>query len=161
MEQSIGTTELRQRLTDVLQAVREGEQTYIVETFDRAQAALVSLDEYRRFQRFQRDQAKSPEELEPRAASDSVSSPGVSYEEVVAIINQVRDQVTSGALNSDEQIEVIETIARLLEKAFLRHQAEPPTAAFQRILQRATDLGVDDLSERHNHYLYDLSDRLD
>ncbi|HNU05768.1 MAG TPA: hypothetical protein PKL67_16635 [Anaerolineae bacterium] len=53
MEQVIGTTELRQQLTDVLQAVREQRATYIVETFGRSQAAIVNLDEYRQFRQYQ------------------------------------------------------------------------------------------------------------
>ena len=52
MEQTIGTTALRQRLTDVLQAVREEQVTYVVATFDRSPAAIVNLDEYRQFQQF-------------------------------------------------------------------------------------------------------------
>ena len=44
MERTIGATELRQRLTDVLQAVREEQATYVITTFDRSQAALVDLE---------------------------------------------------------------------------------------------------------------------
>jgi len=32
--------------------------------------------------------------------------------------------------------------------------SKPPTRAFHRILERATDLGITDLSEQHDHYLY-------
>ncbi|MEI2692592.1 MAG: hypothetical protein V9H69_23860 [Anaerolineae bacterium] len=53
MEQIIGATELRQQLTDVLQAVREQRATYVVETFGRSQAAIVNLDEYRQFRQYQ------------------------------------------------------------------------------------------------------------
>ena len=53
MEQVIGATELRQQLTDVLQAVREQRATYIVETFGRSQAAIVNLEEYRAFRQYQ------------------------------------------------------------------------------------------------------------
>ena len=53
MEQVIGATELRQQLTDVLQAVREQRATYIVETFGRSQAAIVNLDDYRKFRQYQ------------------------------------------------------------------------------------------------------------
>lgn len=53
MEEVIGATDLRQRLTDVLQAVREQRATYIVETFGRSQAAIVNLDEYRQFRQYQ------------------------------------------------------------------------------------------------------------
>lgn len=52
MEQTIGTTELRRRLTDVLNAVREHHGTYVVETFDRPQAVLINVEEYRQFQHF-------------------------------------------------------------------------------------------------------------
>jgi len=38
-------------------------------------------------------------------------------------------------------------------------QVEPTTTAFQRILSRATDLGVSDLSEQHDHYLYGTEKR--
>ena len=31
---------------------------------------------------------------------------------------------------------------------------QPPVRAFERILARATDLGVSDLAEQHDHYLY-------
>jgi len=55
MERKIGATELRQRLTDVLQAVREEQATYVVATFDRSQAALVNLEEYRQFQQFKQE----------------------------------------------------------------------------------------------------------
>lgn len=53
MERVIGATDLRQNLTDVLQAVREQRATYIVETFGRSQAAIVNLDEYRAFRQYQ------------------------------------------------------------------------------------------------------------
>ncbi len=46
MERSIGATDLRQRLTDVLRAVRERRETYIVETFGRPQAAVIHLGEF-------------------------------------------------------------------------------------------------------------------
>jgi len=57
MERSIGATDLRQRLTDVLQAVREQGETYIVETFGRPQVAIINLDEYQRIQRFRRERS--------------------------------------------------------------------------------------------------------
>jgi prevent-host-death family protein len=55
MERSIGTTDLRQHLTNVLQVVREQRETYVIETFGRPQAAIVNLDEYRQFQRFRQE----------------------------------------------------------------------------------------------------------
>lgn len=37
------------------------------------------------------------------------------------------------------------------------HPAPPPVSAFERILARATALGVNDLAEHHDHYLYGTS----
>jgi prevent-host-death family protein len=54
MTRTVGATDLRQRLTDILQAVREHREAYVVETFGRPQAVLVNLDEYERMQRLQR-----------------------------------------------------------------------------------------------------------
>ena len=159
MERSIGATELRRRLTDVLQAVREGGDTYIVETFDRAQAALVNLDEYQRFRRFQQEAGASLVQPETLAAPDVEPVRGLSHDEAKAIVDQVREAVASRSLTSDEQMEVVEAIAGLLEAAYRRGQAESPTLAFQRILGRATDLGVADLSQQHDHYLYGVDRR--
>ena len=58
------------------------------------------------------------------------------------------------ALASDEQTEPVEVLARLVETARQRYVAESPTRAFRRILDRATDLGITDLAEQHDHYLY-------
>ena len=49
-ERQIGTTELRQRLTDVIQAVKEEKVAYVVETFGRPQVVVIDVDEYRRLQ---------------------------------------------------------------------------------------------------------------
>jgi prevent-host-death family protein len=48
MEYQIGTTDLRQKLTDVLETVREQGATYVIETFGRPQAAIISLEQYQR-----------------------------------------------------------------------------------------------------------------
>jgi hypothetical protein len=59
------------------------------------------------------------------------------------------------SLASAEQVEPVEMIARLVMMAEgQRTPPEAPTRAFQNILERATDLGVEDLSEQHDHYLY-------
>ena len=42
-ERQIGTTELRQRLTDVIQAVKEEKVAYVVETFGRPQVVICLL----------------------------------------------------------------------------------------------------------------------
>jgi hypothetical protein len=53
-----------------------------------------------------------------------------------------------------EQTEPSEMVARLVSVARCERQAEPTTRAFRRILERATDFGVPDLAEQHDHYLY-------
>jgi hypothetical protein len=60
-------------------------------------------------------------------------------------------------LAKQESTDVVELLDRLAaEAAASRAHVEPPTAAFQRILDRATDLGVSDLAEQHDHYLYGI-----
>lgn len=97
MERSIGTTDLRQRLTDVLQVVRERRETYVIETFGRPQAAIVNLDEYRQFQRFRQEREAFFEWLETTAARNAERNVGLSDEEVLAIIEQAREEVASAA----------------------------------------------------------------
>jgi hypothetical protein len=41
-----------------------------------------------------------------------------------------------------------------VETARQERRVESPTRAFRRILERATDLGVTDLAEQHDRYLY-------
>jgi prevent-host-death family protein len=50
-ERQIGTTELRQRLTDVIQAVKEEKVAYVVETFGRPQVVIVDASVYRQLLR--------------------------------------------------------------------------------------------------------------
>jgi hypothetical protein len=48
----------------------------------------------------------------------------------------------------------VDMIARLVTQAHQkRAEVYATTPAFQRVLDRATDLGVSDLSEQHDHYL--------
>ncbi|MFQ5342571.1 MAG: type II toxin-antitoxin system Phd/YefM family antitoxin [Anaerolineae bacterium] len=95
MERSIGATDLRQRLTDVLQAVREQRETYIIETFGRSQAAIINLDEYRQFQRFRQEREAFFDWLEAAAARNVEENATLSDEEVLAIIEQAREEVAS------------------------------------------------------------------
>jgi len=95
VERSIGATDLRQRLTDVLQAVRERGETYIVETFGWPQVAIINLDEYRRIQRFRRAREAFFEWLEATAARNAERNVGLSDEEVLTIIEQAREEVAS------------------------------------------------------------------
>ena len=97
MEKSIGTTNLRQRLTDVLQAVREHRAAYVVETFGRPQAAIVNLDEYRQFQRFREEREAFFEWLEGAAARNAERNVGLSDAEVLAIIERAREEVANAA----------------------------------------------------------------
>lgn len=97
MEKRIGTTDLRQRLTDVLQAVREERATYVVETFGRPQAAIVNLDEYERFQRLQEEREAFFGWLETMAEENAERNVGLSDEQVLAIIERAREEVASGA----------------------------------------------------------------
>ena len=48
-ERQIGATELRQKLTDVIQAIKEENVVYVVETFGRPQVAVIDLETYRRW----------------------------------------------------------------------------------------------------------------
>jgi len=58
------------------------------------------------------------------------------------------------SLAENEQTEPSDMIARLVKAARGGQRAEPPTRAFRKILERATDLGITDLAEQHDHYLY-------
>ena len=59
------------------------------------------------------------------------------------------------SLAKQERTDVVELLGRLAASATVsRAEGELPTMAFQRILARATDLGVSDLAEQHDHYLY-------
>jgi prevent-host-death family protein len=90
MERRIGATELRQRLTDVLQAVREEQATYIVATFDRSQAALVNLAEYRQFQQFKQEREAFFDWLDDAASQNAVQNLDLGDNDVLAIIEQAR-----------------------------------------------------------------------
>lgn len=97
MEEFIGATELRQRLTDVLQAVREQRATYIIATFERSQAALINLDEYRQFQHFREEREAFFDWLDATAAQNAVYNKNLSEEEVLAIIEEARSDVAAEA----------------------------------------------------------------
>jgi len=58
-------------------------------------------------------------------------------------------------LAKQERTDVVALLNRLAASATApRAEVEPSTTAFQRILGRAADLGVSDLAEQHDHYLY-------
>jgi prevent-host-death family protein len=95
VERKIGATELRQRLTDVLQAVRDEQATYIVATFDRSQAALVNLEEYRQFQRFKQEREAFFDWLDDTASQNAAQNLDLGDDEVLAIIEQARAEVAA------------------------------------------------------------------
>jgi PHD/YefM family antitoxin component YafN of YafNO toxin-antitoxin module len=95
LERTIGATELRQRLTDVLQAVREEQATYIIATFDRSQAALVNLEEYRQFAQFRQEREAFFDWLDDTASQNAAQNLDLSDDEVLAIIEQARAEAAS------------------------------------------------------------------
>lgn len=58
------------------------------------------------------------------------------------------------ALAKQERTDLVDLLTRWTASLATRAPIEPSTPAFQRILSRATDLGVSDLAEQHDHYLY-------
>jgi len=56
-------------------------------------------------------------------------------------------------LAKEEQVDVVEVLSRMV---VLARQSQAPTRAFQRIMERAADLGISDLAEHHDHYLYGI-----
>jgi hypothetical protein len=63
-------------------------------------------------------------------------------------------------LAEEERTDLIDLLSRLVTSAAKpRPRSKPSTQAFQRILDRATDLGVSDLAEQHDHYLYGVEKR--
>jgi PHD/YefM family antitoxin component YafN of YafNO toxin-antitoxin module len=95
LERTIGATELRQRLTDVLQAVREERATYVIASFDRSQAALVNLEEYRQFQQYQQEREAFFDWLEDTASQNAAQNLELSDEEVLAIIEGARAEAVA------------------------------------------------------------------
>jgi hypothetical protein len=51
---------------------------------------------------------------------------------------------------------VVEVLRRLIAQAREREQPSTSGGALDRILARATDLGVEDLAEHHDYYLYSV-----
>jgi prevent-host-death family protein len=95
LERTIGATELRQRLTDVLQSVREEQAIYIIATFDRPQAALVNLEEYRQFQQFRQEREAFFDWLDDISSQNAAQNLDLSEDEVLAIIERARAEATA------------------------------------------------------------------
>jgi prevent-host-death family protein len=95
MEHQIGATDLRQQLTDVLQTVREERAMYVIETFGRPQAALVNLDEYRRFQQYQQERETFFNRLDAAVDANATRNVGLSEADILALIEQARQSALS------------------------------------------------------------------
>ncbi len=100
MEKVIGTTELRQRLTDVLQALRDERATYIIETFARPQAALISMEDYRQFQRYREERETFFERLDAMAVQNASRNQSLTGDEILTIIEQARQDYAGGRAES-------------------------------------------------------------
>lgn len=97
MERQIGTTDLRQKLTDVLQIIRDEHVTYVVGTFGRSQAALINLDDYRQFQNFQEQRESWFQWLEETTRLNSAREGELSEEELLGLIGHASSQVSNEA----------------------------------------------------------------
>jgi predicted CopG family antitoxin len=69
----------------------------VIETFGRPQAILINVDEYRQYQRFRQEREAFFDWLEETAARDAERNVGLSDEDVLAIIEQTREDVASAA----------------------------------------------------------------
>jgi len=95
MEHQIGATDLRQRLTDVIQRIKEEKSVYVVETFGRPQVAIVDLAQYRQFQQYQQERQAFFDWLEETAVANAEQNANLSDEEILAIIEQAREDVAA------------------------------------------------------------------
>jgi prevent-host-death family protein len=93
MEYQIGTTDLRQKLTDVLESVREEGATYVIETFGRPQAAIVSMEQYQRVQEYEKRREAFFDWLEEAARINAEYNADLTEEEILALIEQARTEV--------------------------------------------------------------------
>ncbi len=93
MEKQIGTTYLRQKLTDVIQEIKEEKATYVVETFGRPQVAIVDLEQYQKFLRYQQEREEFFDWLNETAAINAEHNKDLSEAEILSIIEQARQEV--------------------------------------------------------------------
>lgn len=92
-ERQIGATELRQRLTDVIQTIKEEKVAYIVETFGRPQVAIVDVEEYERLQVFRARREEFFDRLAAASETNARLNAGLTDEQLLAIINEARNEV--------------------------------------------------------------------
>jgi len=67
--------------------------TYVVETFGRPQIAIVDLNQYRHFQLYQERRVAMFQELMDAAAINSQHNSNLSEADILALIEQVREEV--------------------------------------------------------------------
>ena len=80
-------------------------------------------------------------------------APTVTIQLPTSLYNDLQD------LAAEDQVDPVEVIARLVAMAEQQGvPPKPPTQAFQQILERATDLGVTNLAEEHDRYLYSVDE---
>lgn len=60
------------------------------------------------------------------------------------------------SLAKEQQKEPVDVVEQLITMAY-QQQIQASTPAFQNILESALDLGVTDLAEQHDHYLYGVA----
>jgi prevent-host-death family protein len=91
MERQIGATDLRQKLTDILQEIRDEKVSYVVETFGRPQAALISMEEYRRFQDYLNEREQFFHWMEETSQANAAHNRGLAEAELLKMLEQARE----------------------------------------------------------------------
>lgn len=92
-ERRIGATELRQRLTDVIQAVKEEKVAYVVETFGRPQVVIVDSREYERLQAYQARRQHFFDRLIAVSEENAQLNAELSEEQLLAVIDEARTEL--------------------------------------------------------------------
>jgi len=92
-ERRIGTTELQQRLTDVIQAVKEEKVAYVVETFGRPQVVMVDIVEYERLQASEARRRQFFDRLEATSEANARLNADLTEEQLLAVIDEARAEV--------------------------------------------------------------------
>jgi prevent-host-death family protein len=92
-ERQIGATELRQRLTDVIQAVKEEKVAYVVETFGRPQVVIVDVAEYERMQAYRARREQFFDRLTTVSEENARLNSELSEDQLLAIIDEARNEV--------------------------------------------------------------------
>ena len=147
MEKSIGATDLRQRLTDVLQNIREARETYVVETFGRPQVAIIDLDEYRAFQRYQSGRQGSDVEDAPTTEEDGGTehTAGV-YAELARMEQRDRARLRERLLAQVERISV-DDLRRVLNFVESLAESRPRGVPARSLLKFAGIISAEDAEQ--------------